>query len=304
MEYRSFAELVKAVQTKEGVKKVAVAQAADEHTMEAVFQAKKDGLIEPVLIGKVDDIKKVLISLGETLSEEAIIHGETDYEVAEKAVAMVNAGEVDFIMKGKIQTADLLKAVVDKEKGLRTGNVMTHMAILEMDSYHKLIGVTDGGMVTYPDLDQKKQILENAVTVYRQMGYEEPKVAVLTAIEKVNPKMPETVDADALKKMSQDGTVGGCVVEGPISYDLTMSKESAAIKGFDSPVTGNADIMLVPDIHSGNLLSKAMIYSAGAKMAGFIIGAKCPIVLTSRGATAEEKYLSLALCASLDREIQ
>jgi phosphate butyryltransferase len=210
----------------------------------------------------------------------------------------VNEKKADLIMKGKIQTADLLRAVVDKERGLRTGSVMSHIAIHEVPSYHKLLAVTDGGMMMYPKLEEKKQIIENAVKTFIAMGYENPKVAVLAAVENVNPKMPETVEADALKMMNVKGEIKNCIIEGPISYDLTMSKESAEIKGFNSPVTGEVDILVVPNITAGNLLGKALIYSAGAKMAGFIVGAKVPIVLTSRGATAEEKYLSLVISAS------
>jgi phosphate butyryltransferase len=301
MEFRTFDELIQKLQKDKTIKKVVVVAAADKHTLEAVIKARKAGLIEPTLIGNINDVKEIVKNLNEELPDEAFIDAEDEIDAAHKAVAMINAGEADFIMKGKIQTGDLLKVVVNKEKGLRTGNVMSHIAIHEMKNYKKFLAVTDGGMMTYPDLDMKKQILENAVNTFRQMGYENPKVAVLTAIEKVNPKMPETVDADLLKQMNLNGTITGCTVEGPISYDLTMSKESATIKGFDSPVTGDADIMLVPNIHAGNILSKSLIYSAGAKMAGFIIGAKCPIVLTSRGATTEEKYLSIALCAAINK---
>lgn len=210
----------------------------------------------------------------------------------------IHEGGADFLMKGKIQTADLLSAVVNKEEGLRTGKVMSHVVFNEIPNYHKLLVLTDGGMMMYPDLNKKKEICENAVGTLRTLGYDKPKVAVLAAVEKVNPKMPETVDADALKTMNKSGELADCIVEGPISYDLTMSKESAAIKGFESPVTGDADIVLVPNITVGNVLGKSLIYSAGAKMAGFIVGAKVPIVLTSRGSTSEEKYLSLVLSAA------
>ncbi len=301
MVYRSFDELIDAVQKQDAVKKVAVVAAADEHTLEAVFRAKKDGLVEPILIGDKKEVRKVIIELGEDLADDALVDAGDEKEAAVKAVAMVNAGEVDFIMKGKIQTGDLLKAVVDKENGLRTGKVMSHLVLHEMPNYHKLLAMTDGGMMTYPDLDQKKEIIENAVLAYRQMGYENPKVAVLAAVEKVNPKMPETVDADMLKQMNKNGVIEGCIVEGPISYDLTMSKESAEIKGYESPVVADADILVVPNIQVGNILGKCLVYSAGAKMAGFIVGAKCPVVLTSRGSTSEEKYLSLALCAAMGK---
>lgn len=298
MEYKSFDDLIKKVQNLDSKKKVAVVSAQDEHTLEAVFKAKKDNIVEPILIGNKKKIIEILSRLHESVLEESIINVESDSEAAEKAVELINENKADFIMKGKIQTADLLRAVVNKENGLITGKVMSHIVIHEIPTYHKLLAVTDGGMMMYPNLDEKKQILENAVSTFLALGYENPKVAVLAAVETVNPKMQESVDADMLKKMNIKGEIKNCIVEGPISYDLTMSKESASIKGFVSPVTGEADIIVVPNITVGNILGKSLVYSAGAKMAGFIVGAKVPIVLTSRGSTSEEKYLSLALSAS------
>lgn len=298
MEYKSFDDLIKKVQNLDSKKKVAVVSAQDEHTLEAVFKAKKDNIVEPILIGNKKKIIEILSRLHESVLEESIINVESDSEAAEKAVELINENKADFIMKGKIQTADLLRAVVNKENGLRTGKVMSHIVIHEIPTYHKLLAVTDGGMMMYPNLDEKKQIIENAVSTFLALGYENPKVAVLAAVETVNPKMQESVDADLLKKMNIKGEIKNCIVEGPISYDLTMSKESASIKGFESPVTGEADIIVVPNITVGNILGKSLVYSAGAKMAGFIVGAKVPIVLTSRGSTSEEKYLSLALSAS------
>ena len=298
MELKNFRELIAEVQKSDSKKRVAVAAAHDEHTLEAVFKAAKDKLVAPVLIGSKAEIAEILKKLNVKYDLDSVICTESDKEAAEKTVELINANKADFIMKGKLQTADLLKAVVDKEKGLRTGKVMSHVAILEVPAYHKLIAITDGGMMMYPNAEEKKQILENAVDVFLAMGYESPKVAVLAAVETVNPKMPEAVDADILKKMNQSGEIKNCIIEGPISVDLTFSKESAKIKGYNSPVTGEADILLVPNITTGNIMSKALIEMADATMAGMIVGAKVPIVLTSRGATSQEKYLSLVLSAS------
>lgn len=298
MEFKNFEELVAKIQNRSSLAKVAVAAAHDEHTLEAVFKAAKDNIVEPVLIGDKKKITEIIEKLSIKFDIGKIISTENDTEAAEKTVELINEGKADFIMKGKLQTADLLKSVVNKEKGLRTGKVMSHVAILEVPSYHKLIAITDGGMMMYPNVEEKKQIIENAVDVFLSMGYENPKVAVLAAVETVNPKMPEAVDADLLKKMNQAGEIKNCIVEGPISFDLTMNKESAEIKGFDSPVTGEADILIAPNITTGNILSKALIELANGKMAGMIVGAKVPVVLTSRGATSEEKYLSLVLSAS------
>lgn len=298
MIFKNFKELIEKVQNAKSQKRVAVVAAQDEHTLEAVFKAKKDNIVEPILIGDKIKIEKVLEELKENPEDNIIIDAENDAAAAMKAVELIHEKKADFIMKGKIQTADLLKAVVNKEKGLRTGNIISHIAMYEVPTYHKLIAITDGGMIMYPGVEEKKQIIENAVNTFIAMGYEKPKVAVLSAVETINPKMPETVDAGMLKKMNQKGEINNCIVEGPISYDLTMCKESAEIKGYSSPVTGDVDILIVPNIATGNILGKSLSYSANAKMAGFIVGAKVPIVLTSRGATSEEKYLSLVLSAS------
>jgi phosphate butyryltransferase len=298
MVFKNFGELIKKVQKSDSPKRVAVVAAHDEHTLQAVFKAKKDNIVEPLLIGNKTKIKEVFSYLNENLDEEAIINVEDDTAAAKKAVELIHENKADFIMKGKIQTADLLREVVNKEKGLRTGRIMSHFVFDEIPNYHKLIVTTDGGMVMYPTLEEKKQIIENAVDTLIALGYENPKVAVLAAVEKVNPKMPESVDAALLKEMNKNGEIKNCIVEGPISYDLTMSKESAEIKGYSSPVVGDADVLVVPNITAGNILGKALVYSAGAKMAGFIVGAQVPIVLTSRGSTAEEKYLSLVLSAA------
>jgi len=297
MELKNFHDLIEKVQKNDSIKRVAVAAAHDEHTLEAVFKAAGDKLVEPVLVGNKEKIAGILKGLNVEYDLNSIISTESDKEAAEKTVELIHENKADFIMKGKLQTADLLKAVVDKEKGLRTGNVISHIAILEVPAYHKLIAVTDGGMVMYPNAEEKKQILENAVDVFLAMGYECPKVAVLAAVETVNPKMPETVDAHELEQMNLRGEIKDCIIEGPISYDLAMNKESAVIKGYESQVAGDVDVLIVPDITAGNILGKSLIYSANAKMAGIIVGAKAPIVLTSRGSSAEEKFLSLALAA-------
>ena len=298
MAFKNFKELIEKIQRDKSKKRVVVVVAHDEHTLEAVFKAKKDDIVEPILIGDKIKIKEMLQHLGESIDDDSIINVDGDAQAAMKAVELINENKADFIMKGKIQTADLLKAVVNKEKGLRTGSVMSHIAIFEMPTYHKLLAVTDGGMMMSPNLFEKKQIIENAVNAFIAMGYVKPKVAVLTAVENVNPKMPETIDAGIIKKMNKSGEIKNCIIEGPISYDLVMSKESAKIKGFDSPVTEDADILLVSNMITGNILGKSLIFSAGAKMAGLIIGAKVPIVLTSRSSSVEEKYLSLVLSAS------
>lgn len=299
MDIKNFEELIKKVQQYEIKKRVAVIAAHDEHTLEAVMKAKAKGILSAILIGDADKIVSILQNMNVPVdSEITIIPSENDEASAEKGVELIHQGLADIIMKGKIQTADLLKAVVNKEKGLRTKRIMSHFVINEIPNYHKLVVLTDGGMVMYPDLEQKKEILANATRFLINLGYDKPKVAALAAIEIMNQKMPETIDAAALKEMNNTGEISDCIIEGPISYDLAISSEAAKAKGYDSPVAGDTDILLVPNITAGNILGKSLLFSGKAKMAGLILGAKVPIVLTSRGATSEEKYLSLVISAA------
>lgn len=298
MIFHNFEELIQANRRTKTTKAVAVAAAEDRHTLEAACRAKKNNIAEPILVGDKDQIIAGLAAINEQISDYQIFHTKTAADAAAKAVSLVNEGKADFLMKGKIQTADLLHAVLDKDQGLSTGRVMSIIAFFQLPGYHKLLAITDGGMMMYPNLDEKIQIIQNAVGVYHAFGILNPKLAVLTAIENVNPKMPETVDAAALKHMNIVGEITGCIIEGPISYDLAMSREAAMLKCYESPVSGDPDILIVPNISTGNILSKALVVSAGAIMAGFVIGAKVPVALTSRGSSAEEKYLSLVLSAS------
>ena len=204
-------------------------------------------------------------------------------------------------MKGKMQTSDLLKQVVNKETGLNMGKVMSHVGLFEVPNYHKLVVLTDGGMLLHPTLEQKAQIVENAVGALNNMGYENPKVAALCAAEKLNEKAPESVDAAALKEMNEKGEIKDCVIEGPISYDIALSKEIADFKGFESPVAGDADVLLVPDMAAGNFIGKSWVIQGGGRMTGLVVGAKAPIVLTSRGSGADEKFYSIVFAAAASK---
>ncbi len=299
MVYKNFEELIEKVKKRPERKRMAVAAANDEHTLEAVFRARKEGIAEPVLVGDKAQIEAILKKMGETVPEEDIYDCSDVQEAAEKAVSLVRKGKADFLMKGKLDTKVILKAVVNKETGLGQGRTMSHFAIMEVPNYHKMVAVVDGGMVPYPTLKQKKDIICNTVDTMRAMGYECPKVGVLACVEKVNPKMPETVEARELREMNQRGEITGCIVEGPISYDCAMSKEIADFKGFESPVAGDADILVAPNIHAGNIMGKMFTVTCRTRMAGFVVGARCPIVVTSRGSSAEEKYLAIAVSASI-----
>lgn len=250
MVFHNFDELIAHVKGQPSRARMAVAAAGDAHTIEAVLRARAEGIVTPILVGDKAVIDQVLAELGEHIPAEDI-HDEPDLaEAARKAVALVRAGEADFLMKGKLDTSVLLKAVVNKETGLGKGGVMSHFTAFEIPTYHKLLMPVDGGMVTYPTLEQKKAIIENTVGALRAMGYDCPKVGVLACVEKLNPKMPETVEGDALKQMNQRGELTGCVVEGPISYDCAVSREIAAFKGFESPCAGDCDVLVAPNILS------------------------------------------------------
>ena len=276
---------------------MAVAAAADPHSLEAALEARRAGIAEPLLVGDRSAILSLLEGLGESVPDEDIIDASGSAEAAARAVALVREGRASFLLKGGLDTSVLLRAVVDKERGLSRGRLMSHFTIFEIPGYHKLLAPVDGGMVTYPTLEQKKQIIENTVEMFHALGYDRPKVGVLACKEKLDPKMPETLDGDALKQMNLRGEIPGCVVEGPISYDCAVSKEIADYKGFESPCAGDCDILLAPNIHAGNIMGKMLTVTCGAKMAGFIVGAACPIAMTSRGSSAEEKFDSIVLAA-------
>lgn len=278
---------------------VAVACAHDEHTLEAVLKAEEEGIVDYLLIGKEDEIIEKGKLLHCEIKREKIINCITDEECAATAVNLINEGKADFLQKGLMQTATLLKAVVNKTTGIGTGRPISHVALIDIPKYHKIMGVTDGGMIMYPDLEQKKAIAINAVEMFKGFGYKKPKIAALCAVEVENPKMPETIDAKALKEMVAKGAIKDCYIEGPISMDLAVSKEAAAIKKYESPVAGDADILLVPNIYSGNIMVKALLEFGDTMMAGCVIGAKCPIALNSRSASFEEKYYSLLACSMM-----
>ena len=276
---------------------VAVACAHDGHTLEAVLRAAEEGILRYVLVGRRDDILRIGGELGHSICDGDIIPAETDEEAAKLAVQLVREGKADFLQKGLMQTSAILKAVVNKETGIGLGRPMSHTALLEIPGYHKLLGVADGGMIPAPDLEAKKAILHNAVELFRRLGYDRPMVSAVCAAETVSPKIIETVDAAALKEAAQAGDFGSCYVEGPISLDLALDKSSAEIKGYESPVCGETDILLVPTMAAGNMTVKSLLTFAGARMVGVVTGAKCPIALNSRSASFEEKYNSLLACA-------
>lgn len=298
MYYSNFEQLIDKVKEAPCRKRMAVAQAGDDHTLMAVLDAKKEGIIEPILVGDKESIIKILADLGEDALSYEIHHKPEDKEACEYAVSLVRDARADFLMKGRVDTSVILKAVVNKENGLAGSGVMSHFTMFDVPTYHKIMVPVDGGMVTYPDIDQKACIIQNTVDTLITMGYDCPKVGVLACVEKVNPKMPETVDADELAQRNQRGEITNCIVEGPISYDCAVDKEIAEFKGYTGKIAGDVDVLLAPNIHAGNIMGKMLACTCKARMAGFIVGAACPIVLTSRGSSAEEKYLSIVVSAA------
>lgn len=274
---------------------LSVAAAHDEEVLLAVKDACEMDIIKAILIGEEDKIRKIASEINFNLDNVEVID-ESDLKLcAEKAVKLVSSGKADYVMKGLLDTSIILKEVLNKEYGLRTDSLLSHVMIYEVPLYHKLLILTDGGMNIDPDVSQKKKIADNAIKAAKSLGIDTVKVACLVAKEKVNPKMQATLDADELKSMCKDGMFGnGVIVEGPIAFDLAVSKDACKIKGYESEVGGDADILLVPTIETGNGIGKALTYMANAKSAGIIMGAKAPVVLVSRADTHESKLYSIA----------
>jgi phosphate butyryltransferase len=282
-------------------KKIAVAAAEDHEVIEAVVSALKLNLATFLLYGDETKITQYLASHGVTSDERVqILHSPKPQMAANEAVKAVSFGEADVLMKGLVPTATLLKAVLNKEFGLRTGNVLSHIAVFEVEGYDRFTIVTDAAMNIAPDLNQKVQITKNAVDIATSIGITNPKVAPIAAVEVINPDMQATIDAAALSQMNKRGQLKNCIVDGPLALDNAVSLEAAEHKGISSEVAGRADILLVPTIEVGNVLYKSLIYFANAKVGAVIAGAKAPIVLTSRSDSAESKLnsLILAVCSA------
>ncbi|HML38410.1 MAG TPA: phosphate acyltransferase, partial [Bacillota bacterium] len=272
MFYHSFDQILNKVRENPVKRKVAVAGAADRHVLDAVMEARRMGIAAPVLVGDTDEITTLLAEMGFDGSEFEIAWAGSPAECGETAVGLIRDRKADFIMKGMIDTKDILKPLVKKENGLNLGRTMSHVALDEIPGMSRLTVMTDGGMIPYPTLEEKKDIIINAVEMLRALGYDEPSVAVLCAIEKVNPKMTETVDAEALAAMNREGIIPNCHVVGPISYDIAMSADIAREKKYDCAYCGQFDILLAPTMAAGNLVNKSLTVTAGALMAGVIMG--------------------------------
>ncbi|MCR4962777.1 MAG: phosphate butyryltransferase [Firmicutes bacterium] len=297
MVYQTFEQAASALRACRGQRVAAVAAAGHSSVLQAVIQAKRQGVSEAILIGNAAAIKRELAALGGDRGDYDIVNVPDRRQAGEKAVQLAKEGHANYLMKGMMETRDILRPLVKKENGMNTGRIMSHLGFNQLPDYHKLIVNTDGGMVISPSLQEKKGIIENAVAAFHALGYVSPKAAVLAGVEKVNPRMQETVDAAALEQMNRRGEISGCIVRGPLSYDVAMSARLAREKGCSCPDAGDFDILVAPNLAAGNILGKCWSCSAGAIMGGMVVGAKVPVILTSRGASAQEKYYAIVITA-------
>ena len=295
---KNFDHLTEIVKGKEK-KILAVASAEGKEIIQAAKTAANQGILSFLFLGNKKKIEKICKEVGFDLNRAEILDEDDTSKTSQLAVQLVKEKKADMLMKGKVSTSALLKAVLDKEKGIRTGKLLSHVAVIEVKNYPKFLLVTDGGMNIKPDVSAKVEILKNAIYVATKLRIEKPKISCLTAVETVNPEMQETIDASVLTKMGERGDLGDVIVDGPVAFDIAVDKKSAQMKGIESDVSGDTDIFLVPDIASGNIMVKALVYLANAKVGGIVVGGGAPIVLLSRSDSAEMKLYSMALGAAI-----
>ncbi len=293
---KSIQDIIKNAQLLEK-KKMVVAVAQDEHVLEAVHMAKEAGIVEAVLVGDQKSILSILSKLKIIASQYEIVDIADPFLACEYAVKMISQQKADILMKGLVDTSIILRAALDKEFGLRTPNRISHVSVMEVPSYHKLLLMSDGAMNIDPNVDIKQEIIENGIQVCYALGIKNPKVGCIAAVEKVNPKMQATLDAVELIERNKVGRIKGCTIGGPFALDNAINKEAAEHKGITDPMAGDVDFLLMPQIEAGNVFYKTMMFLANAKSASIIAGAKAPIVLTSRADSKESKFNSIALSA-------
>jgi phosphotransacetylase len=272
-----------------------VAHPCEESALAGAVEAAEKKLIAPILVGPIDKIKDAARAAGADLKGFEIIDAQHSHDSAEKAVALVREGRAEVLMKGSLHTDELLSAVVSREKGLRTGRRISHVFIMDVPTYHKPLLVTDAAINIAPTLEDKKDICQNAIDLAISLGRETPKVAILAAVETVNSKMQATLDAAALCKMADRGQIKGGILDGPLAFDDAISREAARTKGITSEVAGDPDILLVPDLEAGNILAKQLSFLANADSAGLVLGAKVPIILTSRADSVRARIASCGI---------
>jgi len=273
----------------------AVAHPCEETALSGAIEAGAKGLIRPILVGPSVKIKEIAAKHGIDLGQTRIVDAPHSHASAAKAVELVRLGEAELLMKGSLHSDELLGAVVARETGLRTGRRVSHVFIMDVPTYHKVLVVTDAAINIAPTLEDKVDILQNAIDLAISLGLKTPKVAILAAVETVNSKMPSTIDAACLCKMADRGQITGAVLDGPLAFDNAISKEAARIKGITSEVAGDPDILLVPDLEAGNILAKQLSFLANADSAGLVLGARVPVILTSRADSVRSRIASCAV---------
>jgi phosphate acetyltransferase len=296
--YNAFQNIFERVQGKPPVT-TAVVHPCDRESLLGAFEATAKGLILPILVGPEPKIRAAAQLAGIDLESVRIVAAEHSHAAAGKAVAMARAGEVEALMKGSLHTDELMNAVVDSVSGLRTARRVSHVFVMDVPTYPKPLLITDAAINIYPDLDTKRDICQNAIDLAQVLGVNRPKVAILSAVETVNARIQGTMDAAALCKMADRGQITGGILDGPLAFDNAVSAVAARIKQIDSPVAGDADVLVVPDLEAGNLLAKTLSYLAAAESAGIVLGARVPIVLTSRADSAHNREASAAVMALL-----
>ncbi|MCC7425733.1 MAG: bifunctional enoyl-CoA hydratase/phosphate acetyltransferase [Alphaproteobacteria bacterium] len=279
----------------------AIVHPADAAALGGALEARDAGLIVPVLVGPARKIDAAAAAISADLSGIERIGTEHSHAAADAAVAMARAGQVEALMKGSLHTDELMAAIVARDTGLRTARRISHVFVMDVPAYARLLLITDAAVNITPTLEEKADIVQNAVEVAQAIGIALPKVAILSAVETVSPKLPSTIDAAALCKMADRGQITGCVVDGPLAFDNAISPESAKAKGIRSAVAGQADILVVPDLEAGNMLAKQLAYFANARGAGVVMGARVPIVLTSRSDPTEARLASAAVALLVAR---
>lgn len=280
--------------------RLVVAASADLHVLEAVRDANKMNVIIPILVGNEQITREIAEKINFDLSKIEIINEIDDNKACVTAVDLIRNGKADILMKGLVSTAPLLKAVLDKEKGLRKGGTLSHLALMESPYYHKLIAVTDAAMNISPEFEDKVSIVNNSVNAMRGLGIDRPKVAIIGPVETVNTKIESTIHAAMLTQMNKRNQIKNCIIDGPLALDNAVSKEACNIKKIISEVGGDADILVAPELNAANILYKAFSFLGGAKTAAVILGAKCPIVLTSRADSEHSKLFSIILAAAMN----
>ncbi len=278
---------------------IGVAAAHDPEVLKAVARAQQEGMVRATLVGDWPAIEAFVAQTGVDLSDVPILHEPDPVAASERVVRLAREGAVAAVVKGQVKTAEILSVALNRHIGIRGRGLLSHVALFELPNLNRLVYLSDSGVLVYPDVYQKLEIINNAVAVAHMFGLKEPRVAILAASETVHPKIPASIDALALSKMSEQGWVEGAIVDGPLGLELAISPQAARLAESQSPIAGLADILIVPNVEAGNIVAKGLLYFARARMAGLVVGAQVPIVINSRADTAETRYLSLAMAAVL-----